>query len=376
MKRIPAAAVIILCAAVSATSVNGQKASRDYLISGQNTLQRIHYETSSSFSTTHTARMAMDSDYETAWVSQNSRVPHWLTIDFGIKRLMTSMKITLGRKDNQNTVKKFALQFFYKGEWFDFKKVDCEYVEKRKLKYSRTAEIDLVGVDASIFRIWIPEDGTFSGWAAISEIEVFLGAARIKYYDERLKSLALPIKNGFLPTSDYGYPNAQRKYRGGRHVGLDISYYHDDDSYDPKPVTRETPVLASGPGKVIRADWDYKKLTPAEWVRQSEYYQNNPHTFDARSFGGIQVWIDHGNGIVTAYNHLSKIESHIKVGKDVKRGEIIGRVGNSGLRGDSEGKDYGLHLHYEIWIDAYYLGYGMSPEEVKNYVKWIFFQTQ
>jgi hypothetical protein len=51
-------------------------------------------------------------------------------------------------------------------------------------------------------------------------------------------------------------------------------------------------------------------------------------------------------------------------------------VGNSGLYGEALGKDWGAHLHMEIWIDGYYLGFGMKMKDVKKYVKWVFFPLQ
>ncbi len=95
-----------------------------------------------------------------------------------------------------------------------------------------------------------------------------------------------------------------------------------------------------------------------------------------RSFGGIQVWIDHLNGIVTTYNHLSRIDPEIKKDGRVKKGQRLGWAGNSGLLGEAERKDYGTHLHFEIWIDGFYLGTGMSLKDIKKYITWIFFPLQ
>ncbi|RMB56505.1 M23 family metallopeptidase [Dokdonia sinensis] len=55
---------------------------------------------------------------------------------------------------------------------------------------------------------------------------------------------------------------------------------------------------------------------------------------------GKMIIIEHGFGYKTYYAHLSKYNT--KVGRNVKRGEIIGYVGNSGLSS-------GPHLHYEVW---------------------------
>jgi murein DD-endopeptidase MepM/ murein hydrolase activator NlpD len=58
---------------------------------------------------------------------------------------------------------------------------------------------------------------------------------------------------------------------------------------------------------------------------------------------GRMVEIDHGNGLSTRYGHLSEI--NVKVGDNVKIGQVIGAVG-------STGRSTGPHLHYETRIDG------------------------
>lgn len=350
----------------------------DYIIVGQNTVQKIKIITSSSFSEIHQGNRALDSDRTTSWISRKGNTPHWFEVDFGVKRLMSNITIYPGLKDNYKTIKYLYLQFMYRNRWFTFTRINFsrETAPEGENVSTGKAEINLGGIDTSSFRILIPEDATYKGYASISEIETHLGSSKIKYFDERLKGLFLPIKNGFLPEKNSGYPNAPRKYRGGRHVGIDFFYHHTDDSYEPVLVAKETPVYAADKGTIIRCDLNYKPMTVKEWKTRSNYYKEHPRTFVMRSFGGRQVWIDHMNGIVTTYNHLSKIDLELKKGSKVKKGQRIGWVGNSGLYSEASGKDWGAHLHMEIWIDGYYLGYGMKIKDVKKYVKWVFFPLQ
>ncbi len=58
---------------------------------------------------------------------------------------------------------------------------------------------------------------------------------------------------------------------------------------------------------------------------------------------GKYIIINHGFGYKTLYAHLSKTD--VYKGQKIKRGEIIGKVGNTG-------KSVGPHLHYEVIKDG------------------------
>ena len=116
-----------------------------------------------------------------------------------------------------------------------------------------------------------------------------------------------PIKNKDLTrvASGYGYRIDPFTKIRRFHYGMDFT------------AKRGTPIYATGNGIIKRAD-----------NRSSGY--------------GKHIRIDHGFGYVSLYAHLSKY--NVRRGQKVKRGDIIGYVGNSG-------RSAGPHLHYEIFKD-------------------------
>jgi len=81
---------------------------------------------------------------------------------------------------------------------------------------------------------------------------------------------------------------------------------------------------------------------------------------------GMHVEIDHGYGYITLYGHMSKF--NVREGQKVKRGEVIGYVGNTGT-------STAPHLHYEVIKDGkkinpinFYFN-DLSPEEYDKMIE-------
>jgi len=65
------------------------------------------------------------------------------------------------------------------------------------------------------------------------------------------------------------------------------------------------------------------------------------------------IYINHGGGLVSSYSHLSQIK--IKNGDKVKKGDLIGLIGQTG-------RVTGPHLHWEVYL----MGVAINPEIFLN----------
>jgi murein DD-endopeptidase MepM/ murein hydrolase activator NlpD len=149
-------------------------------------------------------------------------------------------------------------------------------------------------------------------------------------FEERMAALPVikPVQGSLI--SGFGYRNHPIYKMSRMHEGVDFK----GDTGDP--------IYATGDGTIAFA---------------SRY----------SGFGNF-IRLDHGDGIESAYAHLSKFAQGIVPGKKVKRGDLIGYVGSTGLSA-------GPHLHYEIRIDGVpidplnYLALDVSPEEYREFLR-------
>lgn len=85
-----------------------------------------------------------------------------------------------------------------------------------------------------------------------------------------------------------------------------------------------------------------------------------------KTTSGRTIVIKHGSGYETQYSHLSRID--VKKGQKVRRGDIIGLTGNSGL-------SLSPHLHYEVRFNGmrvdpiHYFFMELTPEEYQRIIQ-------
>ena len=129
-----------------------------------------------------------------------------------------------------------------------------------------------------------------------------------KYYDDKAQALAksmLKTPLRFVRISSKFDPKRFHPilHRIKAHLGVDYA----------APIG--TPVWAPSAGKVVQADF--------------------------QRGSGNTIAINHGNGLVTKYYHLSRFAKGLKVGKHVAQKQTIGYVGTTGL-------STGPHLHFSM----------------------------
>jgi murein DD-endopeptidase MepM/ murein hydrolase activator NlpD len=113
----------------------------------------------------------------------------------------------------------------------------------------------------------------------------------------------LPLSGEFLLTSSFGVRADPMTHLPSMHEGIDFV----------APVG--TPVLATAPGQVLRAEY-------------------------SGAYGNM-VELSHQDGFVTRYAHLKTI--FVKPGQFIRREETLGTLGNTG-------RSTGPHLHYEVLL--------------------------
>jgi murein DD-endopeptidase MepM/ murein hydrolase activator NlpD len=178
-----------------------------------------------------------------------------------------------------------------------------------------------------------------------------------------LHGFVMPIEGACLPSSERLMPNAPREYRMGVHEGVDF-YWGDSCVL----IERGTRVLAAYAGVIVRADHDYRPLTLEEVTRlRQETEERGTASEEALDrYRGRQVWIGHGNGVITRYCHLASIPANLAEGVRVEQGDVVGGVGESGTPRSLTAPGTELHLHWEVRVQDSFLGEDLDPDTVRS----------
>lgn len=233
-------------------------------------------------------------------------------------------------------------------------------------KFEKTQEVlgDLEDRDNHIYRSFfelapIPKDVRNAGFGGIDRYEKFAGMNYGDLMAETTKNLDILNKQLVVQSQslDEVLESAKDKEDMFRHIPA------------MQPITnKELNRLASGYGmrlhpilKIGRMHWGMDFSAP---TGTPIYATGDATVSQAGTMGGYGnvVVLNHGYGYETLYAHMNRIKT--KAGAKVKRGDIIGYVGNTGLSS-------GPHLHYEIHKNGdkldpiSFFNMDVSPDEFK-----------
>lgn len=148
--------------------------------------------------------------------------------------------------------------------------------------------------------------------------------------------------NGPSNTSDHRCTNivvnghdyfAQRYAIDFIKVNSDGLTYHGDEHKNQSYYCYGDDVLAVSAGKVVEVKNDIPENTPHSGMTMVE--------INLQTIGGNYVAIDMGNGIYALYGHMIPGSIKVREGNTVKKGQVLGKVGNSGNSSEP-------HLHFQI----------------------------
>ena len=163
-------------------------------------------------------------------------------------------------------------------------------------------------------------------------------------------------------------PGAPRGYRNGTHQGIDFGCGTSD---------RFGHALADG--RVVYLVDDYVDPSVADreaLLRNAGLAGFTPHWTLVMLYGNVVV-IDHGEiadagRVYSIAAHLEAVDPAIELGATVTKGQVLGELGNRGTNASAQGirgsGDPSLHLHWELFIDNWYLGEGQPANVVAELV--------
>lgn len=219
------------------------------------------------------------------------------------------------------------------------------------------------GNDAGLSHAMILKLAYIFGWDIDFALEVRKGDRFKLIWDEHWIE-GQHAKDGPILAAEF--VNQGRTYQALRYIGKDgrADYYTPDGKYLRKQFLR-TPVdftRISSHFSPRRLHPVLKRVRPHRGVDYAAptgtpVYAAGDGTVIHRGWKGgygRAIFIRHGTRYTTVYAHLSRYARGLRVGSKVTQGQVIGRVGRSGMA-------TGPHLHYEFRVD----GIHRNPVKVK-----------
>lgn len=163
-------------------------------------------------------------------------------------------------------------------------------------------------------------------------------------------------------------PGAPREYRNGTHRGIDFGCGAAD---------RDGFAIADGTVVYLVDDYQDPSVAQREaLLAQAGLAGFTPHWTLVMLYGNVVV-IDHGDipgagRMVTITAHLESVDPAVTLGSTVAKGQRLGELGNRGTNASALGirgaDDPSLHLHWELYIDNWYLGAGLDAAVVSEVI--------
>jgi len=209
-----------------------------------------------------------------------------------------------------------------------------------------------VGIDRMRYRLTLEDE---TGAEVISEADI-----PVEYYDQKTE-LIFPIAGPFIVTSGHTYDDTNHK-----------DEWTQWGAYDIIPLDPETHGIHTGIDRINENFYGFRRIevmSPADGV--VAYARNDipdVTTSDhlssgipdpVQAIGGNLILIDHENGEVSLFAHLSEGSVRVQIGDRVTQGQVIGILGATTSTGYP-------HLHYQLQALPYFPRGDGFPSEFEN----------